>query len=180
MENEMKTLEELHAHYKAVKARLDNPVKKVPAVRLVYPEPTVVYPDPLDFPVPPFVPDVVGEVGEPIAAPTATTDTPARKILMEVAEKHGMPLVAFRSKSRTMPFINLRHEACYRLSTELGFSLMQIGRLMGNRDHTTILNAIRRHKKILVEGYKPKTRTKSCVSNACVTKVETQAQNDHG
>ena len=176
----MKTLEELHAHYKAVKARLDNPVKKAPAVRLIYPEPTVVYPDPLDFPVPPFVPDVVVEVGVPVEAPAVATETPARKILMEVAEKHKMPVASFRSKSRTMPFINLRHEACYRLSTELGFSLMQIGRLMGNRDHTTVLNAIRRHKKILVEGYKPKTRTKSCVSNARVTKVETQAQNDHG
>lgn len=176
----MKTLEELHAHYKAVRARLDSPAKKEPAVRLVYPEPTVVYPDPLDFPVSPFVPDTVEDVGEPVAVPTVTTETPARKILMEVAEKHGMPLTAFRSKSRTMPFINLRHEACYRLSTELGFSLMQIGRLMGNRDHTTVLNAIRRHKKILVEGYRPKTRIKSGVSNACVTKVEMQAQNDRG
>jgi len=180
MENEMKTLEELHAHYKAVKARLDNPVKKVPAVRLVYPEPTVVDPDPLDFPAPPFVPDTVEEVGGAVEAPAVTTDTPARKILMEVADKHNMPVAAFRSPSRKMPFVNLRHEACYRLSTELGFSLMQIGRLMGNRDHTTVLNAIRRHKKILVEGYKPKTRTKSCVSNACVTQVEPQAQHDHG
>jgi chromosomal replication initiator protein len=99
---------------------------------------------------------------------------------MEVAEKHKMPLAAFRSKSRTVPFINLRHEACYRLSTELGFSLMQIGRLMGNRDHTTVLNAIRRHKKILAEGYKPKTRTKSSVSSARVTQVEPQTQHDHG
>ena len=35
----MMTLEELHAHYKAVRARLDNPVRKEPAVRLIYPEP---------------------------------------------------------------------------------------------------------------------------------------------
>ena len=161
----MMTLEELHAHYKAVRARLDNgPVKETnvhvgPFMRLKGP-----YPDPLDSPAP---------------AP-APAETPARKILMEVAEKHKMPVASFRSKSRTMPFINLRHEACYRLSTELGFSLMQIGRLMGNRDHTTVLNAIRRHKKILAEGYKPKTRTKSGVSSARVTKVEPRAQNDHG
>ena len=161
----MMTLEELHAHYKAVRARLDSgPVKETnvhvgPFMRLKGP-----YPDPLDSPAP---------------AP-APAETPARKILMEVAEKHKMPVGAFRSKSRTMPFINLRHEACYRLSTELGFSLMQIGRLMGNRDHTTVLNAIRRHKKILAEGYKPKTRTKSGVSSARVTKVEPQTHHDHG
>ena len=171
----MMTLEELHAHYKAVRARLDKPAKKEPAVRLIYPEPAPgPYPDPLDGPAP-----VAIAIEDPAKAPEAPAETPARKILMEVADKHKMPVAAFRSQSRTMPFINLRHEACYRLSTELGFSLMQIGRLMGNRDHTTVLNAIRRHKKILAEGYKPKTRTK-CVSNACVTQVEPQTQHDHG
>jgi len=169
------TLEELHAHYKAVRARLDGGIKKEPAVRLIYPEPApAAYPDPLDSPVPALEAEVTAK------APEAPAETPARRILNEVAEKHKMPVGAFRSKSRTMPFINLRHEACYRLSVELGFSLMQIGRLMGNRDHTTVLNAIRRHKKILAEGYKPKTRTKSGVSSARVTKVEPRAQNDHG
>lgn len=172
----MMTLEELHAHYKAVRARLDKPAKKEPAVRLIYPEPTPgPYPDPLDGPAP-----VAIAIEVPAKAPEVPAETPARKILNEVADKHKMPVAAFRSQSRTMPFINLRHEACYRLSTELGFSLSQIGRLMGNRDHTTIMNAIRRHKKILVEGYKPKTRTKSGVSSARVTQVEPQAQNDHG
>jgi hypothetical protein len=171
----MMTLEELHAHYKAVRARLDSgPVKETnvhvgPFMRLKGP-----YPDPLDSPVPAPEAEVTAK------PPAEVAETPSRKILMEVAEKHKMPVGAFRSKSRTMPFINLRHEACYRLSTELGFSLMQIGRLMGNRDHTTVLNAIRRHKKILAEGYKPKTRTKSGVSSARVTKVEPRAQNDHG
>ena len=31
----MKTLEELHAHYKAVRQRLDNPVVKKPTLKLV-------------------------------------------------------------------------------------------------------------------------------------------------
>ena len=171
----MMTLEELHAHYKAVRARLDKPAKKEAPVRLIYPESApAAYPDPLDSPTPAPAVEVSAKAAE------APAETPARKILMEVAEKHKMPVGAFRSKSRTMPFINLRHEACYRLSTELGFSLMQIGRLMGNRDHTTVLNAIRRHKKILAEGYKPKTRTKSGVSSARVTKVEPQTHHDHG
>jgi len=171
----MMTLEELHAHYKAVRARLDGGVKKEPAVRLVYPEPAPApYPDPLDMPPPEPVQE------EPAQAPAAAAETPARRILMEVADKHNMPITAFRSPSRKLPFVNLRHEACYRLSVELNFSLMQIGRLMGNRDHTTVLNAIRRHKKILAEGYKPKTRTKSSVSSASVTQVEPQTHHDHG
>jgi hypothetical protein len=175
MENDMVTLEELNEHYKAVRARLNSPpiMKREPPAPTVHSGP---YPDPLDSPPPVKAP----EPEEPAEAPPVTAELPSRKILMEVADKHNMPVASFRSPSRKMPFVNMRHEACYRLSTELGFSLSQIGRLMGHRDHTTIMNAIRRHKKILVEGYKPKTRTKSCVSNACVTQVEPQAQHDHG
>jgi hypothetical protein len=167
MENEMMTLEELHAHYKAVRSRLDNPVKKEPAVRLICAG-QAPYPDPLNV-----VPPKVEAAAVPAAQnPLMTSETPARRIMAEVAEKHNMPMAAFRSASRTMPFVNLRHEACYRLSIELGFSLKQIGRLMGNRDHTTVMNAINRHKKILVEGYKPKTRKR-------VTGAAAQAQIDH-
>ena len=168
------TLEELHAHYKAVRARIEKGGKKEPSVRLIYPElEDGPYPDPLDLPKP---------APEPrrIAPPTPETlETPARKILIEVADKHKMPVAAFRSPIRKMQFVNLRREACYRLSTELGFSLSQIGRLMGNQDHTTVLHSIRQHKKILAEGYKPKTRTKSSVSSARVTQVEPRTQNDH-
>lgn len=176
----MRTLEELHAHYKAVRARLDAPIKKEPAVRLIYPEPEK-YPDPLDFPVAPIIPDAVVDVGEivedAIVTPPVTTETPARRVLSEVAEKHGMPFTVFRSKSRDAAYVLCRQEASYRLKYELNFSLSQIGRLMGHRDHTTVLHAIRRYEKNLALGGKPWTR--SGVSNACVTQVEPQAQDHH-
>ena len=171
----MRTLEELHAHYKAVRARLDAPIKKEPAVRLIYPEPEK-YPDPLDLPVVSIIPDVVGEVGEiveeVIAAPPVTTETPAKKILSEVSDKHGMPPTVFRSKSRDAAYVLCRQEASYRLKYELNFSLSQIGRLMGHRDHTTVLHAIRRYEKNLALGQGP-WASKSCVSSACVTKSGT-------
>ena len=165
----MMTLEELHAHYKAVRARLDKPAKKEPAVRLIYPEPA---PEPFQDPLDSAPPAPVVEAPVPI-------ETPARKILMEVAEKHGMPVTVFRNKSRKLNHVRCRQEACFRMKQDLGFSLSQIGRLMGHQDHTTVLHAIRQYKKILAEGYKPKTRTK-CVSSACVTQVESQTQHDHG
>jgi len=168
----MMTLEELHAHYKAVRARLDGGPKKEQPVRLIYPEPEPEpYSDPLDLPPP------VAEA--PVQITPAPAETPARKILMEVAEKHGMPVTVFRDKSRKMSHVRCRQEACFRMKHDLNFSLSQIGRLMGHQDHTTVLHAIRQHKKILAEGYKPKTR-KSSVSSVCVTQVETQAQHDHG
>lgn len=46
------------------------------------------------------------------------------------------------SRKRTKPVAMARHEAIYRMR-EKGFSLPQIGRVFG-RDHTSILNSIRR------------------------------------
>jgi hypothetical protein len=171
----MMTLEELHAHYKAVRARLDKPAKKEPPIRLIHPEPAPgPYPDPLDLP-----PPVAAAIEAAAKAPEKPTETPAQMILSEVAAKHGMPPTTFRSQNRRMDYVLCRQEAAYRLNTELKFSLSQIGRLMGHRDHTTVLHAINRYKKNLAQGGGPWTR-KSSVSNACVTQVEPQTQNDHG
>ena len=137
------TLEELHAHYKAVRARIENPVSKkcIPE-----PEPEIV---PVMFQMP---------------------ATPARIILSEVSEKHGVSIEDIQGKSRLMKYVAARQEVCYRLSTELKFSLKQIGRLLGDRDHTTVLHSIRRHKKNLVEGGKPWTR-QSGLLHGCDTRT---------
>ena len=162
----MKTLEELHAHYKAVRARLENPIKKEPAVRLIYPEPEVQkYPDPLDLPPPVIEGKIVEEPKIAGGIYPEITETPAQQILSMVAKKHGMPPTVFRSKSRDANYVICRQEAAYLLKHELKFSLTQIGRLMGNRDHTTVLHAIRRYEKNLAQGCGPWTR--SGVSNAC-------------
>ena len=161
----MKTLEELHAHYKAVRQRLDNPVVKKPTLKLVEHLEPIAIPEPYPQPAPVFTPPV-------------STATPARTILNEVAEKYELSVADIRGACRKNKFVRARQEAAYRLSVELKFSLSQVGRVIGNKDHTTALHAIRQHKKILVEGYKPKTR-KSCVSSTHVTQVEPQAQSHH-
>ena len=147
----MLTLEELHAHYKAVRARLDNPVikKKEPAVRLVYPEPQK-YPEPLDQKPAELEPEPVAIAPAPI--PQVIPETPAQIVLREVAEKHNMSVSQLRSAARLKAYVGARQEASYRLNTELGFSLKQIGNMLGRRDHTTILHAINRYKKNLAEG----------------------------
>lgn len=164
----MMTLEELHAHYKAVRERLNNPPPKETTVHIGSFMRLGPYPDPLDSPAPTVM---------PVQSVESPAETPARRILSEVADKHNMPVASFRSDSRKMPFINLRREACYRLSVELGFSLTQIGRLMGNRDHTTILNAIHMHKKSRGESYPPKKRGKE--TKTAVATADLQTQNDH-
>ena len=81
------------------------------------------------------------------------TEMPSQKIMREVSEKHKIPVDHIKGDSRRKHIINARHEFCYRLKNELGFSLKQIGRMIGNRDHTTVLNAIRKHEKNLAKGY---------------------------
>ena len=153
----MLTLEELHAHYKAVRSRIENPVikKKEQAVRLIYPEPQK-YPDPLDQrPVEPLpMPEPVSPPSPPVRIP----ETPAQTILREVAEKHNMSVRQIQSAARLKAYVSARQEASYRLNIELGFSLKQIGRMLGNRDHTTVLHAIHRHKKNLAAGDGPWAR----------------------
>ena len=161
----MVTLEELNEHYKAVRARLNSPpiMKREPPAPTLHSGP---YPDPLDSPPPVKAPKQ--EV--PAEAPPVTAETPARRVLSEVADKHGMPSTVFRSQSRDAAYVLCRQEAAYRLKYELNFSLSQIGRLMGHRDHTTVLHAIRRYEKNLALGQEP--RASKCVSNACATQVE--------
>jgi hypothetical protein len=164
----MMMLEELHAHYKAVRSRIENPVKKLPAVRLVYPK-LAPYPDPLDF-----------KPAEPVESPPAllatipaepvpdTPETPAQTVLREVSEKHGLTVRQIQSIVRLKPYVLARQEASYRLNTELGFSLAQVGRMLGKRDHTTVLNAIQMYKKNLTKGVAPWTKAQAkadCLTN---------------
>lgn len=143
----MMTLEELHAHYKAVRQRLDNPIPKkiTPVLKLVEPE----------------IPEIKIIEPEPIKElviqiqPPAIPELPAHRILREVAEKHGLTIADIKSHMRVKRYVEARQEASYRMNTELQFSLKQIGRVIGKRDHTTILHAINRYKKNLDHGGEP-------------------------
>jgi len=135
MENQkMTTLEELHQHYKAVRARLNGPApvtlqKTAPMVELAL------------EPVPkPVIRIVIQEI---LPIPL----TPSQQILKDVAVKHEMMVQDIKGQSRKMKYVWARQEAAYRMSTELKFSLPKIGRQIGFRDHTTILNLIRKYKK---------------------------------
>jgi hypothetical protein len=136
----MLTIEELQAHYAAVRARLNAgpppkaapkpvPVVFEPAVRLVLPPETK-----LDTPNDPY----------PI--------TRIQKLLKEIADKHCITVMDIKGASRKNKPILARREACYRLRTELNMSFTKVGWAVGYRDHTTILNAVRRYEELMVKG----------------------------
>ena len=65
-------------------------------------------------------------------------------IAREVALRTGVPVEAMQGPSRVAWITEARHEAMYRCRHEAHCSLTIIGRYF-NRDHTTVLHAIRKH-----------------------------------
>jgi hypothetical protein len=86
------------------------------------------------------------------AAPDAMT------IIGEVAAKYGITSELLRSKVHPIGLREARFATYRRLRDERMLSLNQIGRLMGGRDHTTIIHGLRddrRQRDIAhVRGYK--------------------------
>jgi chromosomal replication initiation ATPase DnaA len=62
-----------------------------------------------------------------------------------VARRHGMSIDVLRGKSRSAPLVRIRQLAMSE-ARDAGYSLPEIGRAL-NRDHTTVLHGIRRHRR---------------------------------
>lgn len=70
---------------------------------------------------------------------------PVEAILREVALKHGIGVDDIRGRRCYRKYTKARHEAMARVYTERpDLSLPQIGRLVGGRDHTTVLHAVKK------------------------------------
>lgn len=85
-------------------------------------------------------------------APVVPGRTRADDILCEVAAKHGLTVSDLRSKRVTRPYAWPRQEAMYRLHKELGLSSTVTGRLLGGRDHTTVMYGAAKHASRMSEG----------------------------
>jgi chromosomal replication initiation ATPase DnaA len=68
-----------------------------------------------------------------------------RDIAIQVAKKSGVPVPSIYGKSMAKPTVAARHLVMY-LAHMAGLSYPTIGRAM-NRDHTTVMDAVRREKE---------------------------------
>lgn len=75
-----------------------------------------------------------------------------RLIVDEVCTKYQCTFGEIIGGQRAKWIVVARHEAFYRLSKETALSLPQIGRLMGGKDHTTVLHGCRKHASRLLEA----------------------------
>ncbi len=69
-----------------------------------------------------------------------------RRIIAEVLLKHRAFWRDMTAARRDREAVKCRHEICYRLRNEADYSMPKIGRLLGGRDHTTVIHGCRQHK----------------------------------
>lgn len=67
------------------------------------------------------------------------------------AEHFKIRVVDLKSKTRNKPVVTARQMAMYLIKLHLDKSLVDIGRAFGSRDHTTVMNALRRIEMHLSE-----------------------------
>jgi len=78
--------------------------------------------------------------------------SPAQRILVQVAEEHGISMRDLLSQNRARPFSWPRQYAMLRLRDETDLSYPQIARLLRREDHTTIIYGERAARKRIKEG----------------------------
>ena len=77
----------------------------------------------------------------------------AADVLREVADRYGLTLAQITGVNRQRKYAWPRQEAMWRIRQACPhISLPGIGRLLGGRDHTTILHGVRAHEQRMAEG----------------------------
>jgi hypothetical protein len=127
---EFNSASELLAHYSALRARM---------MRLGIP------------PKPPAPPPPREPVVWYVPPPFKIHQTPIQRIITAVAKRFKLHPAELRSPRRMTELVEARSIVAYFGRTLLRQSLNQIGRNLGDRDHTTILHGIQKveHKMIV-------------------------------
>lgn len=117
---EPQTIDQLYAHYAAVRRRLS-----------VTPRAPALTPPPI--------------VQEPVIPPQVNRTI---QLVTMIAAKHELTFKDLIGKSRKNNVVNARHEAMWTLYTEHRRSLQFIARVFGDCNHTSVLHAVRRWRRI--------------------------------
>jgi hypothetical protein len=154
--SEPQTHEEMHARFKAARARMMSAAKPKPA-KAARPAPA---PEPdvvriwIDIPAP--VAELAAQIGDAQARDTAlvilaldysrresiVVPVRVRQIAAQIAASHGVPDYLIFGETLLTKVVRARHEF-WRQLREAGFSYPQIGRWAG-RDHSTVILGVRR------------------------------------
>ena len=76
----------------------------------------------------------------------------ARWIIRDEASLNGVDRSDIMSSRHSGPVVLAKHRAMYRVKKITNWSLPHIGRFFGNRDHTTVLHAVRKIERLVAAG----------------------------
>lgn len=124
----MLTIEELHTHYKNVKARIENAAKKPTQVE--------------EVPKAPKKETDWKDVFDDAKEKYGVIQTPFMNIVREVCEANDITRDEIFEKNRSKKLVIARGVIYDRIRKELGWSYPKIGKLF-SKDHTTILHGVR-------------------------------------
>jgi chromosomal replication initiation ATPase DnaA len=82
---------------------------------------------------------------------------PWQEICALVAWRHGLTMDDLRGPRTARKYSRARQEAYANLYDTGRYSLPRIGKWLGERDHSTVLMGIRRHRKNILSTAKPGT-----------------------
>lgn len=74
------------------------------------------------------------------------------RIVHEEAKRAGISAAQLCGAKRTREITLARHRAVWRMSKTLGLSSVVIGHIVGNRDHATILSALKKIARMVERG----------------------------
>ncbi|WP_170145735.1 helix-turn-helix domain-containing protein [Rhodoplanes elegans] len=80
----------------------------------------------------------------PHTVPTRYVMITHRRIVEIVGQHYGFSPMDLRAPRRDAPIVRARHLAYWMLRDVKGISLPEIGRVLGGRDHTSVLHGIRK------------------------------------
>jgi hypothetical protein len=142
------TLNELVAHYAAVRKRLHMAPEKPKAVVLPFvKKEEIKAPPPL--PALPTLDELIERAKEkhpPLKKSVVTV------ILEDVAKRHNVTIQDMKGILRKADLVAARSEFAWICVRQRKLSLTKVGRMLGDRDHTTILHAVRCYEKKLAAG----------------------------
>jgi chromosomal replication initiator protein len=140
----MTTLEELAAHYAAVRKRL---WMAQPKKAVVIPFPVKKVEEPVVVPErPPTLDELIERAKEKFQPLKKSV---VNVIMEDVAKRHNVDVKDMKGKSRKACFVPARSEFAWICVRQRKMSLTKVGQMLGGRDHTTILHAVRQYEKKL-------------------------------
>ncbi|VEI13347.1 chromosomal replication initiator protein DnaA [Trueperella bialowiezensis] len=120
--------------------------------------------------------DVVETALKDIISDTSTFTVTASMVMSQTASYFGVSVDDLKSPTRTRTLTQPRHIAMYLCREMTDLSLPKIAEAFNRRDHTTVLNALRKIEKLMAEKqtvFNQVTELTSRIKQAC--KDQTQA-----